>query len=1514
MAQKPFVLPSGVDFYAGDGTAAGSVDPLLVVADSLNKVGINSQTPTGTLDINTASATDKGLIVRASASQTANLLEIQNAAGTALYYINSLGQESGVSNTYPSGITLLNGIPSSTTNTLYASGSYLQFNGGYVSGVTVNPLTYNSGIIGTTTNFNGSATTNISLGGSGNLTNLVVSSGITLPNGTPAVTTNNNLYTVGNQLYFNGFPVSGGIGPAGPGGASGNYGSFYDITNQTYPSTTGVIILGLGQVSEAKGVSVSGGNAVVFNYPGTYSVIYSIQFLNGAFQLQDVDVWLRKNGVDVSGSNTIFTVPGSHFSGVSGALAGSCNYVYTYNSGDYIQLASATNSTSVVVSYIPPQTNPTVPSAPSIIFTAQQVMYTQNAGTLTFGSGLSGSTTTFYNGSGNSTLNLGGTGTLNQLIFSTGTIIGDINTGSGRISPATTDIFIGNSAGNSASGTLPIFIGPSAGNSASGTSNIFIGNSAGASFPGNYNTAIGFQAANNANGVAVSGSYNTVAGYRAFRNSSGTYNVCIGYGAGGEDSNSTYDYNTALGYQAGYQASGSYNVNIGYNAGLRVYGTGNIEIRTRNTNPPFYGSTNSSNKLNIGETIVGDMLSKKIYIGDGSATGNFSPNATLQVQAKSATDKVFIAQAAVAQSANPLEVQDSFGTALISIDTLGRVSQNIAGSGTNWGNVAFGPSALGSMTQAGATNLSYNTAIGSNAMANATGCTANTCIGWYAGSAITTGNSNIIIGKTAGAAVTTQSYNTIIGDRAGQYITGGGAVAYGCLALATVSTGGDNVGVGFQAGNNITTGAGNTAIGNYSMLNSTTGVMSYNTAIGTNALRYNNASYNTALGYQALYLSSGLNANYNTALGIYAGYTVTTGSGNIFVGSSADVASSSGAINGAIVIGYGAQANQNSQLVIGSSTAKVGKSDGTGEQTATSTSPSGLTAVLETRINGTSYNIPLLPIGSTNLSAQYASGIIFSNGVVIGDINTASGRVNNQNNAIFIGNSAGISSSGGSTANGNRQVYLGYGAGAYSRYITAIGNKSDIFIGNNAASGSIGTNNIMIGDSAYINGSGQTFSVGIGYQALQAASGNAAAAVSYINAIGYQAGYQYNDGHFTSILGGLAGYQSSGQYNTFLGASAGYQQSGIYNVSIGYGAGRLNVGSGNIEIPNPISSVNVIYPLSGSYSNKINIGQVIIGDLSTRRLALGNVSSSNLSPNSTVQIIPQNATDKVLIVQGAVAQSANLLEVQNSSGSGLFSVDQVGSVYFAPWSGTSTNPIKYDGTNKRLVFTGSGTGASGINLNVLQDSTLSFEATAGQLFSISDGLSSGTIFSVNDISGMSSIEVDASGLIKIGEYDGYLGIGTSQTFGQYSGKVEINAASGYRSLILRPSSGSTTNIFEVQNSSSGALLAVTASGAISGAITPTIITSTGGLTLTDIYNGYIIEQTGIVSSGTFTIGTVTIPGWNCSIVNIGSGVIVASGSNTMRSPGGLNKSRTQYSTISIYRRASGDFVLGGDLA
>ena len=52
-------------------------------------------------------------------------------------------------------------------------------------------------------------------------------------------------------------------------------------------------------------------------------------------------------------------------------------------------------------------------------------------------------------------------------------------------------------------------------------------------------------------------------------------------------------------------------------------------------------------------------------------------------------------------------------------------------------------------------------------------------------------------------------------------------------------------------------------------------------------------------------------------------------------------------------------------------------------------------------------------------------------------------------------------------------------------------------------------------------------------------------------------------------------------------------------------------------------------------------------------------------------------------------------------------------------------------------------------LKVLDDNTLSFEGTEGQVFSIGPTMSSGDIFSVSDISGVQSMSVNADGTITV---------------------------------------------------------------------------------------------------------------------------------------------------------------------
>ena len=78
----------------------------------------------------------------------------------------------------------------------------------------------------------------------------------------------------------------------------------------------------------------------------------------------------------------------------------------------------------------------------------------------------------------------------------------------------------------------------------------------------------------------------------------------------------------------------------------------------------------------------------------------------------------------------------------------------------------------------------------------------------------------------------------------------------------------------------------------------------------------------------------------------------------------------------------------------------------------------------------------------------------------------------------------------------------------------------------------------------------------------------------------------------------------------------------------------------------------------------------------------------------------------------------------------------------------------------QILFRGSGTTDTAVELNVLSSyqsgtgsgTALLFEGTEGQLFGITDNLSSGTIFSVADITGLPTIEVNSDGQVILCEY------------------------------------------------------------------------------------------------------------------------------------------------------------------
>jgi hypothetical protein len=70
-----------------------------------------------------------------------------------------------------------------------------------------------------------------------------------------------------------------------------------------------------------------------------------------------------------------------------------------------------------------------------------------------------------------------------------------------------------------------------------------------------------------------------------------------------------------------------------------------------------------------------------------------------------------------------------------------------------------------------------------------------------------------------------------------------------------------------------------------------------------------------------------------------------------------------------------------------------------------------------------------------------------------------------------------------------------------------------------------------------------------------------------------------------------------------------------------------------------------------------------------------------------------------------------------------------------------------------------GTTGDPIYMSVLEDNSLSFEGSQGQLFSITPNLSTGYIYSVNDITGIPLLRANANANVTANEYAGNFGIG-----------------------------------------------------------------------------------------------------------------------------------------------------------
>jgi hypothetical protein len=176
---------------------------------------------------------------------------------------------------------------------------------------------------------------------------------------------------------------------------------------------------------------------------------------------------------------------------------------------------------------------------------------------------------------------------------------------------------------------------------------------------------------------------------------------------------------------------------------------------------------------------------------------------------------------------------------------------------------------------------------------------------------------------------------------------------------------------------------------------------------------------------------------------------------------------------------------------------------------------------------------------------------------------------------------------------------------------------------NNSTVGDLGCNTVYMGNEAGHLSNGWNHSVMVGTHAGRNSTITYSSESEHASLfMGHQAGEDTVGCHSATFIGPNAGWNADNSYrSTFIGDEAGQNASSNRSVGIGDNALENVSGTCNLEITTGIGKDGVApwetRIMNGSISNKMNIGDCFAGDMSKRRLSVGNAT---LSPTAVFSI------------------------------------------------------------------------------------------------------------------------------------------------------------------------------------------------------------------------------------------------------------------------------------------------------
>ena len=204
-----------------------------------------------------------------------------------------------------------------------------------------------------------------------------------------------------------------------------------------------------------------------------------------------------------------------------------------------------------------------------------------------------------------------------------------------------------------------------------------------------------------------------------------------------------------------------------------------------------------------------------------------------------------------------------------------------------------------------------------------------------------------------------------------------------------------------------------------------------------------------------------------------------------------------------------------------------------------------------------------------------------------------------------------------------------------------------------------------------------------------------------------------------------------------------------------------------------ISTIGTVEISSGIITATTGSGDVVYyGDGSKLKFVTAESSAVAIATNTTNQSQFLTYVTQTGSVSGLGVTTTGLVFNPSTNSLGIGTI-------------TPTSKLDVRGDVSIASTLGIGTLIDIVPYDTLNSGTLSWEGSAGQLFSITNNLTTGSIYSVNDVSGIPSIDVDANGTIQLGPYGGNIGLGTTNPTSKLHvvGDVRVSGASTFGGIL-----------------------------------------------------------------------------------------------------------------------------------